>query len=132
MEHRWGARIAVHMPIRLKPIYSPLEGIGRMIDLSVSGGFIADFDIRLLSRIQVSFDSPLWSNPEILPAYVSRRGARGIGVEWCEFAPQPVKELLRAARISQYVLGTREIQTLATPIRSIASMRRQFAGAKTS
>jgi hypothetical protein len=95
-----------------------------MTDLSLSGGFIADFDLRILSRIQVILDSGLWSNPEILPAYVSRMGAQGIGVEWCEFAPRPVKELLRAARISQYVFAERDIQALSMPIRSIGSVKR--------
>jgi hypothetical protein len=112
MEHRWGARISVHMPIRLRPMHSPLEGIGRMTDLSLSGGFIADFDIRRLARIQVVFDSPLRLRPEMLPAFVARVSEQGIGIEWCEFAPRPVRELLQAVRIPSNVFagGEKEIE----------------------
>jgi hypothetical protein len=99
MEHRWGARTRIHVPIRLRPIHSPLEGIGRLTDLSLSGGFIVDFSIRRLARIQVMFDSPLRLRPEMLLAFVTRVSTEGIGIEWCEFAPRPVKELLRSVRI---------------------------------
>jgi hypothetical protein len=121
MEHRWGIRVAVHLPIRLRPMRSALAGIGRMTDLSLSGGFIADFDSRLLSRIQLIFDSPLGLRSGILLAYVARVDAQGIGIEWCEFAPRPVKELLRALKIPPEGFAGQGIQTLAMPIRSMAA-----------
>jgi len=32
----------------------------------------------------------------VISAYVARRHRDGIGVEWCDFAPQAVVELLRS------------------------------------
>jgi hypothetical protein len=33
----------------------------------------------------------------VIAAYVSRKGEDGVGVEWCEYGPQCVLELLRHA-----------------------------------
>jgi hypothetical protein len=65
--------------------------------LSVSGAFIkVDYDLRLLSRIQVAIEMPQRSKHEapVLAAYVARKYKDGIGVEWCEFAPAPVPQML--------------------------------------
>ena len=72
---------------------------GRLADLSVSGALVrAEFEARVLSRIQVALDSPLWPKHEspIVEAYVARRYKHEFGIEWCEFAPHAVSELLRA------------------------------------
>ncbi len=71
---------------------------GRLRDLSVSGASIAsNFEPRLQSRIEVVVVSPLrpkFKAPGV-QGYVTRRHKDGIGVEWCEFAPHAVSELLR-------------------------------------
>jgi len=72
---------------------------GRLADLSVSGALVkAEFEARLLSRIQVAIDLPLWPKHEspIVEAYVARRYKHEFGIEWCEFAPRAVSDLLRA------------------------------------
>lgn len=97
MEHRWGERFAVDLAVRLsgRP-YSVRTG--RLVDLSVSGAYIDIFaDLRLLSRVQVAIALPqrLAHPTPMVAAYVARRSAEGIGVEWCEHAPKPVLELLR-------------------------------------
>ena len=98
MEHRWGERVQVDFPVRvIAHRFSVREG--RLADLSVSGALVqAEFEARLLSRIQVALDSPLWTKHEspIVEAYVARRHKHEFGIEWCEFAPRAVKELLRA------------------------------------
>jgi hypothetical protein len=33
----------------------------------------------------------------VVAAYVARTGKDGVGVEWCEYGPRPVLELLRYA-----------------------------------
>ena len=71
---------------------------GRIIDLSVSGALIeADVNARMLSRVQVTLLLPAYPRHEAptVEAYVARKHEHGIGVEWCEFAPRAVRELLR-------------------------------------
>src|SRR5258708_220274 len=98
MEHRWGERVQVDFPVRvIAHRFSVREG--RLADLSVSGALVkAEFEARVLSRIQVAIDSPLWPKHEspIVEAYVARRYKHEFGIEWCDFAPRAVSELLRA------------------------------------
>jgi hypothetical protein len=98
MEHRWGQRVQVDFPIRVIAHRFSVRG-GRLADLSVSGALVkADFEARLLCRIQVAIDLPLWPKHDspIVEAYVARRHKHEFGIEWCEFAPHAVSELLRA------------------------------------
>ena len=98
MEHRWGQRVAVDIPVRITGHPFSVR-TGRLSNLSVSGAFIkAEFQLRLLSRIQVAIEAPQRSRhaAPIIAAYVARKGKDGIGIEWCEFAPNAVKDLLRS------------------------------------
>jgi hypothetical protein len=101
MEHRWGERVRVDFPVRVIAHRFSVRD-GRLADLSVSGALVkAAFEARVLSRIQVALDSPLWPKHEspIVEAYVARRHKHEFGIEWCEFAPRAVTELLRAVVI---------------------------------
>jgi hypothetical protein len=98
MEHRWGERVQVDFPVRVIAHRFSVRD-GRLADLSVSGALVkASFEARVLSRIQVALDSPLWPKHEspIVEAYVARRYRHEFGIEWCEFAPRAVTELLHA------------------------------------
>jgi hypothetical protein len=98
MEHRWGQRVQVDFPVRVITHRFSVRG-GRLADLSVSGALVkADFEARMLCRIQVAIDLPLWPKHDspIVEAYVARRHKHEFGIEWCEFAPRAVSELLRA------------------------------------
>jgi hypothetical protein len=98
MEHRWGERVQVDFPVRVTAHrYSVRDG--RLADLSVSGALVkAEFEARVLSRIQVAIVLPLWPKHEspVIEAYVARKFKHAFGIEWCEFAPPAVSELLRA------------------------------------
>jgi len=97
MEHRWGERVQVDFPIRVIAHRFSVRD-GRLADLSVSGALVkSDFEARVLSRIQVAIDLPLWPKHDspIVEAYVARRYRHEFGIEWCEFAPRAVTELLR-------------------------------------
>jgi hypothetical protein len=99
MEHRWGERVIVSIPIRLTTLHPPWARTGELANLSVSGALITtDCSPRLLSRIQVVLDSPLRPKHEapVVPGYVARQYKGAIGIEWCEFAPPDVTKLLRA------------------------------------
>jgi hypothetical protein len=96
-ESRWGERVKVNIPVRVST--DDLAGAdGYMKNLSLSGALMkADIDLRLHSLIEVSIQMPSPSQrAEAIAAYVSRRINEGVGVEWCEFAPRIVKDLLRS------------------------------------
>jgi hypothetical protein len=97
MEHRWGQRQRVDLAIRVagRP-YNVRPA--RLVDLSASGAYIlVPQDLRLLSRVQIAIPLPLTHPTPMIAAYVVRRGNDGVGVEWCEYGPKPVLELLRYA-----------------------------------
>jgi hypothetical protein len=101
MEHRWGERFAVDIAVRLgsKPY---AVRTGRLADVSMSGGnILVGVDLRLLSRVQVALVLPgrfAHATP-VVSAYVVRKHRHGVGIEWCEYAPQAVVELLRSPAV---------------------------------
>ncbi|MGB6354620.1 MAG: PilZ domain-containing protein [Steroidobacteraceae bacterium] len=98
MEHRWGERILVDFPARVTAHRYAVR-TGRLADLSVSGARVeVDFEARVLTRIQIAIVLPLWPkhHSPFIEAYVARKYKREFGIEWCEFAPAAVGELLRA------------------------------------
>jgi hypothetical protein len=101
MEHRWGERFAVDIMVRLGSRPYAVR-TGRLIDLSMSGANIKiGMDLRVLSRVQVALVLPARFSQAtpVISAYVARRHRDGVGVEWCDFAPQAVVELLRSSAL---------------------------------
>jgi PilZ domain len=99
-EHRWGDRVKVNIPVQMSA-NALTGGEGCMKNLSLSGALVkADVDLGLHALIHVSIavPSPSQSGASIA-AYVSRKAREGVGVEWCEFAPSVVKDLLRSPSI---------------------------------
>jgi hypothetical protein len=98
MDHRWGERIQVDFPVRLmtRPF---AKRDGRLTDLSVSGAYIrTGVPMRPRSRLVVALRATPWARHEaaMVCAYVARRYREGVGIEWCEFAPEAVGSLLRS------------------------------------
>lgn len=96
MEHRCGTRVRTSIKARLSLPSRALTG--RIIDLSLSGAFVALSEpipeqTRLVVEIAVRGDSE--STPWRVPAHVVRRSEAGVGIEWDAFAPWPVLTLLR-------------------------------------
>jgi hypothetical protein len=105
MEHRWGERVGVDLPVRITAHPFSVRH-GRLSNLSVSGAMIeSDQELRLLQRIQVAIEMPhhLRSEAPNLAAYVTRLGKTGAGIEWCEFSPPLVSELLSTLSARRYV-----------------------------
>ena len=99
-ESRWGDRVNVNIPVQVSA--DALDGAdGCMKNLSLSGALMkAGVDLPLHSLIEVSIKMPSPSRrAEAITAYVSRKVEEGVGVEWCEFAPSIVKDLLRSPSI---------------------------------
>jgi hypothetical protein len=123
MEHRWGERIPVDFPVRVAALrFSVREG--RLCDLSVSGALVkAELGIRVLSRIQIALVLPLWPKHEspIVEAYVARKHRDEFGIEWCEFAPSAVSELLRAVVTRPYARMRRRVAPTSLTISRLSA-----------
>jgi PilZ domain len=100
MEHRWGERFAVRMTVELSsgssaPVPGSLENV------SASGAFVRT-DERGPPRGPVAVilrhDDSGRARAVRLAAYVVRETEGGVGIEWCEFAPRAVRELMIPGR----------------------------------
>jgi hypothetical protein len=95
MEHRWGRRTVVSLPVQLKSLYGYAPG--RLIDVSVSGALI-ETDLRVLPSACIGIETPTHGSmslpsDEVL-ACVVRAGYGVIAVEWLDFAPPSIVALL--------------------------------------
>jgi hypothetical protein len=99
MEHRWGKRSSVDVPVTLH-LGSGAAVRGRIANLSLSGALVlADIRIRVFSQVIVELEDSLWSDsgtPHVA-AYVAREAREGLGLEWTDFSPSPIAELLSRA-----------------------------------
>jgi hypothetical protein len=99
-EHRWGERFRVDIPVRVSA-----GTLGRtdgcMKNLSLSGALMkSDCDLRLHTLIEVRIEMPPPSpRAVVVKAHVSRKLKTGVGIEWCDFAPNVVKDLLRSRAV---------------------------------
>jgi len=123
MEHRWGQRIGVDLPVRIMAHpYSVKHG--RITNMSVSGASLrADFELRPLSRIQVFIEMPRKRRIEApgIAAYVTRIGKTSIGIEWCEFAPRVVSEILAVVATRPYIRMHKPEPAIGTAITRISA-----------
>ena len=94
---RWSRRIAVDIPIQVAAVGSPTIH-GHLNNLSLSGALVTtDYALPLHAYIEISF-RPLQTvhGAVRVMARVTRNLEGGVGVEWCEFAPSAVTDLLRS------------------------------------
>lgn len=90
MEHRWGERVALHQTVELSWSASPPVA-GSLENVSSSGAFVRTAGHRPpRGPVDVTF----YAQAARLEAYVVRQTDIGVGIEWCEFAPSPVCELI--------------------------------------
>ena len=94
---RWSRRIAVDIPVQVAADGSPIIH-GHLKNLSVSGALLTtDHALRLHAYIEISLKPPETGHGAVrLMARVTRNLEGGVGVEWCEFAPSAVTDLLRS------------------------------------
>ena len=97
MEHRWGQRFAVDMPVRLR-CKSALAGFGQIIDISMSGAFIAT-GLRppVFTNLEVNLSGLQSRESHWLAGFVVREDDQGIGIEWSQFGPVQIAQLLQHA-----------------------------------
>ena len=95
-EHRWGNRVRVEVPVDV--LETGRDAVpGCLKNLSLSGALLrSSHDLNLNALIGIRIDLPTASADScVVKARVSRKPGRDIGIEWCEFAPGVVKDLLR-------------------------------------
>jgi PilZ domain len=101
-ESRWGDRVRVNIPVRVS-VNAVTSATGCLKNLSLSGALVkADVDFGLNALIKVSIEMPSpapLQRAAAITAYISRKDKEGVGVEWCEFAPSAIKDLLRSPSI---------------------------------
>lgn len=92
---RWGQRIPVDIPVQVAAHASPAIH-GHLKNLSLSGAFMGiDHELRLNAYIEINVQlSKTGRRCLNLMARVTRISKDGVGVGWCEFAPNALKELL--------------------------------------
>jgi hypothetical protein len=98
--HRWGQRIAVDIPVQVAACSLPAIH-GHLKNLSLSGALMeTEHELPLHAYIAISVKPPGagYSTTTIM-ARVMRQSKDAVGVEWCEFAPTPVKDLLRSPSV---------------------------------
>jgi hypothetical protein len=95
MEHRWGTRIPVNVPVRISS--AALSGSGTLRDLSVSGAYIETV-IALPESAWVQVRVARGVEPAMrLSGLVIRHDGRGVGIEWLDLAPLELAPSLRSA-----------------------------------
>jgi hypothetical protein len=97
LEHRWGERFQLDLPVQLA--VNTVSGIdARLKNLSLSGALIeADFALRIHTVVEIKVPLPLSEQPAtVVKAYVIRNFNDKVGIEWRDFAPHAIKELLRS------------------------------------
>jgi PilZ domain len=97
MEHRWGERARVDVPVRLDAgPHSLVSGIIR--NVSLSGAYLETrADLSPWTPVFVELPCGLLGRgepPDRIRAYVIRRDRTGLALEWSEFAPEIVRTLI--------------------------------------
>ena len=98
LEHRWGDRVRVNIPVRVEA--GRVTGaIARIQNLSLSGALVtSDSDLRLNTLIEISIALPPPSTRiAVIKALVARKLNEDVGIEWYDFAPNIIRDLLRYA-----------------------------------
>lgn len=98
--HRWGQRIAVDIPVQVAACALPAFH-GHLKNLSWSGALIETaHELPLHAYIAISVKLPeTGDSATTVMARVTRQSKEAVGVEWCEFAPRTVKDLLRSPSV---------------------------------
>lgn len=100
-ERRWGPRIQVDLPVRLTLSRGRSES-GRMRNVSLSGALIecqAELPAFTTMRVQILAGAEAVTGTIELGARVVRAEHPCLGIEWREFQPQALADLLKASSL---------------------------------
>jgi hypothetical protein len=100
-ERRWGPRIQVDLPVRLTLSQGRSES-GRLRNISMSGALIecaAELPTFTTMRVEILAGAELPPGKIELGARVVRAEHPCLGIEWREFQPQALADLLKASTL---------------------------------
>jgi PilZ domain-containing protein len=97
MEHRWGERFRINQTVTVRDAKG-WTAVARLRDVSISGAFI---------ECRHPFDTASWvtvhfghgSHSVAVDGFIARWTREGLGIEWSEFAPEVVTELLKTGAV---------------------------------
>jgi len=98
MEHRWGRRVALDLPVHIT-LPTGDSAVGVLRDASISGGFVkTPLHLPVCTRLGVVLlvGTGAARRAVDLPACVTRNARDGLAIEWRDMASPPVLALLRA------------------------------------
>jgi hypothetical protein len=102
MEHRWGIRQTLDVGVKLY-VGSQPPRLGRLLNASSSGAYVAtNSPLPIMTRVRLAlgWDRFQRADRHRIAAYVVRSDARGIGIEWQEFAALPMLALMDPPEVS--------------------------------
>lgn len=97
MEHRWGERFRINQTVTVRDAKG-WTAVARLRDVSISGAFI---------ECRHPFDTASWvtihfghgGRSVAVDGFIARWTREGLGIEWSEFAPEVVTELLKTGAV---------------------------------
>jgi hypothetical protein len=101
MERRWGNRVLLNERVRITRDGAVI-GFATLHEASISGGFVrTPYLMRNLTRIELELapSGPHRDAQRCVEAFVVRQCPDGFGIEWCEFGPAVIAELLREPQL---------------------------------
>lgn len=96
MDHRWGQRIVVDLPVQLL-CHPRTIAVGRLTNVSVSGAYVRTGLVPALLapvRILGFLSESEGTRRAAVEGYVVRREREGFGIEWFELAPAGICRFL--------------------------------------
>jgi hypothetical protein len=102
MEHRWGTRIPVNVPVRISS--AALAGSGTLRDLSVSGAYIeTSLPLSASAWVRIQVRRRRQATLQ-LSGFIIRHDGRGIGIEWLDIAPLDLAPSLAAVTLGEVIV----------------------------
>jgi hypothetical protein len=96
MEHRWGERVTVDVPVSLRG-GGLRDAPARLCDFSMSGALVSVASpVPPAARVGVRIGVLIGA--DYVPGWIVRRAGNTFGVEWCQVAPDSVLALEQEAR----------------------------------
>jgi hypothetical protein len=87
MEHRWGDRIIVDLPVSISG--ASVAGRGVLRNVSSTGGYVETalpLAALTMVRVQIPRGNSEWAAADVW-GLVVRQDRGGVGIEWCDAAP---------------------------------------------
>ena len=98
MEHRWGERIELCLPIRFRIGAQRVQA--RLRDVSISGCRIDVEGVQAFQGAELDIEIPPFSalsTGSVLQGSIVRATTQGVGVEWSELSPPGLAAILNWA-----------------------------------